>query len=260
MIRTSDAHVQSSLSVMHAVQDSFSEAYVRRHLLFTARNRVKYHHNWQRVTTFALIPLSPLALSPFPNIPIYYIGYRVYSHNRARAGADTVLEYLEHLETYKPSAPDPDSQPYNKGQSSLHNSFDYSVTTHVRFRPCADLSQVAAPRDRCAPSLHSFYPPGHSRVLLPSRGLGVHAATCAPAPSAESTAPAMDDAQLACVCREASALPDDVAQAIAGQYDDRNIVSAIVKIRKRADQGVGPPDASDSEPARTWTQWLQRLW
>eukprot|EP00892_Ulva_mutabilis_P005233 jgi/Ulvmu1/3081/UM015_0121.1 len=187
--------------------NSFSEAYVRRHLLFTARNRVKYHQNWQRVTTFALIPLSPLALSPFPNLPIYYIAYRVYSHRLAHAGADTVLEYLEHLETYKPSAPDPDSQPYNKGQSSLHNSFDYSVTTHVRFRPCADLSEVAASRDR-----------------------------------------------------EASALPDEVAQAIADHYDDKNIVSAIVKIRKRAEQGEGSPDAADGKEPSTWLQRLQRLW
>ena len=136
--------------VIHAVQDSFSEAYVRRHLLFTSRNRVKYHQNWQRVTTVALIPLSPLALSPFPNLPIYYAGYRVYSHSKARAGATAVLEYLEHLETYKPSAPDPDSQLYNKGVSHLHNSFDYSVTAHVRFRPCADLSEVAASRERYA--------------------------------------------------------------------------------------------------------------
>lgn len=59
-----------------------------------------------------------------------------------------MLEYLEHLETYKPSAPDPESQPINKGNSSLHNSFDYSATAHVRFRSCAELSEVAASRDR----------------------------------------------------------------------------------------------------------------
>lgn len=139
----------------HGMQDSFSEAYVRRHLLFTARNRVTYHQNWQRVTIAALIPVAPLAISPFPNLPIYYIGWRVFSHGRARAGAAAVLEYLEHLETYKPSAPEPETQAAgSKALSSLHNSFDYSVTAHVLFRPCSDLSEVAASRDRC-PSLLS---------------------------------------------------------------------------------------------------------
>lgn len=37
--------------------------------------------------SMATIPLLPLVATPLPNIPVYYAGYRVYSHYRALEGA-----------------------------------------------------------------------------------------------------------------------------------------------------------------------------
>jgi hypothetical protein len=40
------------------------------------------------------LPLIPLLLSPFPNLPLYYLGYRVYSHKTARNGALATQQLL----------------------------------------------------------------------------------------------------------------------------------------------------------------------
>lgn len=61
-------------------------------------------------------------------------------------------------------------------------------------------------------------------------------------------------------CREESALPDTVARAISELYDDDNIVSAILKIRQKAEQSAGLPDEADGKQAGTWAGWIQRLW
>ncbi len=37
--------------------------------------------------SLATVPLLPLVATPLPNIPVYYAGYRVYSHYRALEGA-----------------------------------------------------------------------------------------------------------------------------------------------------------------------------
>lgn len=132
---------------MHT-QDSYQEVYVRRHLLFTARNREKYHKAWLRVTGVGILPLLPLAITPLPNLPIYYLGYRVYSHHQAWQGATAVLEHLQHLETYKPTAPDPEAAGLVRNCPNLHASFDSSVTTRLHFTPDSDLTSIGGSRER----------------------------------------------------------------------------------------------------------------
>jgi hypothetical protein len=122
---------------------------VRRHLLFTARNREKYHKAWLRVTGIGIVPLLPLALTPLPNLPIYYIGYRLYSHHQAWLGAAAVLEHLQHLETYKPTAPDPETAGLVRSGTNLHASFDSSVTTRLIFMPDDNLTSISGARERC---------------------------------------------------------------------------------------------------------------
>jgi Mitochondrial K+-H+ exchange-related len=59
-----------------------------------ARFREKHHQRLFVGSAIGVAPLLPLALSPFPNIPIYYVGYRVYSHRNAWRGAQAVQRIL----------------------------------------------------------------------------------------------------------------------------------------------------------------------
>jgi Mitochondrial K+-H+ exchange-related len=140
----------SRMSVRACLQDSYQQVFVRRHLLFTARSREKYHKAWFRVTGIGIVPLLPLAITPLPNVPIYYLAYRVYSHRKAWQGAVAVLEHLQHLETYNPSAPDPDGAgQFHENATNLHASFDSSVTARLAFRPDSDLTTLCGSRERC---------------------------------------------------------------------------------------------------------------
>lgn len=75
-------------------QEGVPERYARRVLRATAVRRSAYHHRWYRRNLAVLVPLAPIALTPLPNFPIYYLGYRVWSHHHARSGADNMLRTL----------------------------------------------------------------------------------------------------------------------------------------------------------------------
>ena len=77
------------------LQDNFKEAYVRRALRLAARRREAHHQRWFRISLVGMLPLCPLMLSPFPNLPLYYLGYRVYSHSSARNGTREALRLLD---------------------------------------------------------------------------------------------------------------------------------------------------------------------
>lgn len=63
-----------------------------------------------------------------------------------------------------------------------------------------------------------------------------------------------------CWCRDGSAMPDEVAQAVAHHYHDNSIVSAIVKIRKKAEQAGEGSDAAEQAPPSPWMGWIRKLW
>ena len=76
------------------LQDTHKETFARRTLRLLAVRRNAYHQRWFRLCASGLLPLAPLAATPLPNLPVYYVGYRVYSHHNARKGAETVLHAL----------------------------------------------------------------------------------------------------------------------------------------------------------------------
>jgi hypothetical protein len=76
------------------MQATFKEAYVRRSLWLLARNRMRHHSKWFRYTSLGFIPILPLLVSPLPNLPLYYLGYRCYSHKRATTGALATVDML----------------------------------------------------------------------------------------------------------------------------------------------------------------------
>lgn len=47
---------------------------------------------------------------------------------------------------------------------------------------------------------------------------------------------------------------------MADHYDDHNIVSAIVKIRKKAEQAGEGPDAAEEAQPSPWMGWIRKLW
>lgn len=80
---------------MH-VQASIPEARVRRMLRHIVKDgRAKYPSRALAATALVL-PLCPLMLTPFPNLPLYYAAYRIYSNRRAAAGALCLQEVLQH--------------------------------------------------------------------------------------------------------------------------------------------------------------------
>lgn len=77
------------------LQANFQEAYVRRALRVVAKQRAAYHQRRYRFALAGMLPLCPLMVSPLPNLPLYYLGYRVYSHNTAHVGARATLQLLD---------------------------------------------------------------------------------------------------------------------------------------------------------------------
>jgi Mitochondrial K+-H+ exchange-related len=69
-------------------------AAIRRRLALVARFRERHHQRSFFASALGITPLMPLMLSPFPNIPLYYVGYRVFSHRNAWRGAQTLHRVL----------------------------------------------------------------------------------------------------------------------------------------------------------------------
>jgi len=67
---------------------------VRRALRLAAKHRDAYHQRWFKISLGGMVPLCPLLVSPFPNLPLYYLGYRLYSHQRASKGARAAITLL----------------------------------------------------------------------------------------------------------------------------------------------------------------------
>lgn len=90
----------ADVSSIHIIYpDTHREAYVRRRLRLLARQRTHTHRRWLIYSAIGSAPLLPLLLTPLPNLPLYYMGYRLYSNYRAWSGAQCLVEMLEHHDT-----------------------------------------------------------------------------------------------------------------------------------------------------------------
>ena len=166
------------------------------------------------------MPLLPLALTPLPNLPIYYLGYRVYSHHQAWQGSVAVLEHLEHLETYKPTAPDPEAAGLVRSSTNLHASFDSSVTARLLFTPDADLTSIGGSRETCV------LPAWNAVQHCETRSLPVWESGCHDLIEMHELTET--------VFRATTPVGDEEAAALADHYEKKSIAAAVVKIRKKA--------------------------
>mmetsp|Transcript_26253 Transcript_26253/g.62427 ORF Transcript_26253/g.62427 Transcript_26253/m.62427 type:complete len:207 (-) Transcript_26253:33-653(-) len=69
---------------------SIDERFVRRRLRLLIKGRIDYHKHWAVIWALITVPSLPLIVSPLPNIPVYYFGYRTWAHYRAWQGAQSL--------------------------------------------------------------------------------------------------------------------------------------------------------------------------
>jgi hypothetical protein len=183
--------------------------YVRRHLLLTARHREKYHKAWLCLTGIGIVPLLPLALTPLTKLPIFYVGYRIYSHHQAWLGTVAVLEYLQNSDKCKMIVPVTQAAGLDHCPS-LHTALDSSVTTRLIFMPDEILTSIGGARERCAAEL-----PAARFTLREIIDIRKHA-------------------NWNLWHRGKTLLSDQEAALLAEHYKTDAIVAAVGKIRKKA--------------------------
>lgn len=86
--------VNLSHTPRHRAQDSVRPAAVRRRLALVARFHERHHQRLFALSAFGVAPMLPLMATPLPNVPLYYVVYRVLSHRNAWRGAQAIRAVL----------------------------------------------------------------------------------------------------------------------------------------------------------------------
>lgn len=90
------------------------QRYVRRRLRLFLRQQ-EYFNRCRLISwSVAAVPMLPLMVLPFPNIPLYYAGYKAYSHNKALRGCRHLLDSVRSSSTsYTASSPALTAAPFS---------------------------------------------------------------------------------------------------------------------------------------------------
>ena len=166
------------------LQSGYKEVYVRRAIALLARKREVYHNNRFRLTGAGLVPILPLVVSPLPNLPIYYVGYRVYSHHSARDGARTVLALLKNksdavrqdvraaVEVLRaagtPPRPGSWAEHLAASADNCRDTCDQGVNGTFEFRSSTELDALSRRRDTCVRGVPALTPSFSAARVFPN--------------------------------------------------------------------------------------------
>ena len=143
------------------MQSTYKEAYIRRALALVARRRLAFHRRRFYLTAIGVAPLLPLAVSPFPNIPLYYVAYRVYSHRCARDGAGAVIDLLQQrsdrvrqLQGLDGHGQQNSTHPSASEDSPLDQERheDHKPQSAIKFVACDQLGDLCKTDTQCVPT------------------------------------------------------------------------------------------------------------